>query len=352
MDPAGPSRYSYDYTEGASPIDIDTAVANSRPSRRDSQHDVDGAMFDGPGHYAIPSSVSRMSVHERGFGGKRSSEWERERRKSLRGSQESVGRSVRRRDSESSVVSNAVSEGVSVDEEGVAEEQSMGHGRRTRRSTARSTVFENLAHLFSRNTVDDSTHHQPPLSRRSSTSSRFSRWSRHSDAGSDYALETDDEGAERWGYSSGEEDSEDSLNPNDDSVSQSDVEYGSYPASPSSTSLPLLSVDPIFGAEARIDIDLPLDDLDPPPPGPPSRQTIYVPDEDSTFRFVGYEAILWRQYLWRLACVGTFGFVGLLGHWFPRLWLRWVAQEKAFIDIVRGFVVVEVGLAVPPFFGT
>jgi cation-transporting ATPase 13A3/4/5 len=274
--------------------------------------------------------------HEHGFAGRRSSEWERRR-----GSQDSVRAGRSRRDSENSVTSHGGAEAASVDEE---DGLSTTQGRRTRRSTAlppRTTVFENLAHLFSRSAVDDVSH-GPSLSRRSSSSSRFSRWSRHSDAGSDHALETDDEGEERWGYSSGEEDDEESVDPNDDSVSQSDIEYGFYPTSPNSSSLPLLSVDAVFGDEARIDIELPLDDLDPPPPGPPSRQTIYVPDEDSTFRFVGYETILWRQYLWRVGCILTFGILGLLGHWFPKLWLQWVAKEKAFIDINHGFVVVEV----------
>ncbi|KII92069.1 hypothetical protein PLICRDRAFT_103455 [Plicaturopsis crispa FD-325 SS-3] len=85
-----------------------------------------------------------------------------------------------------------------------------------------------------------------------------------------------------------------------------------------------------------------LDTMAPPPPGPPSRQTIYVADEDSTIRFIGYETVRYRQYLWRLACVLTCGILGLLGHWFPRLWLRWVAREKAFKDTKDGFVVVEV----------
>lgn len=353
MDLAGPSWQPYDYTEGASAIDIDAAVASSRRSRRDSQlshtpygEDGEGAMFDGPGHSAIPSSVSRMSHHERGLAVRRSSEWERRR-----GSQENIraGRSISRRGSENSVVSNGGSDAVGAEED-VEDELFNSQHRRTRSSTAlppRSSVLENLAHLFSRTTVDDSSHRRPPSSRRSSSSSRFARWGRHSDAGSDYALETDDEAEERWGYSSGEEDDEGSINANDDTeVSQSDVEYGSYATSPNSTSLPLLSADPIFGDEARIDMDLPLDDLDPPPPGPPSRQTIYVPDEDSTFRLVGYETILWRQNLWRLCCIMTFGVLGLLGHWFPKLWLQWVAKEKAFIDISHGFVVVEVGL--PP----
>jgi hypothetical protein len=38
----------------------------------------------------------------------------------------------------------------------------------------------------------------------------------------------------------------------------------------------------------------------------------------------------------------TLGILGLLGHWFPCLWLRWVAREMAFRDVAYGFVVVEV----------
>jgi cation-transporting ATPase 13A2 len=59
-------------------------------------------------------------------------------------------------------------------------------------------------------------------------------------------------------------------------------------------------------------------------------------------RFVGYEVIRVRQALWRVCCILSFGILALLGHWFPRIWLRWVAQEKAFMHIEHGFVVVEV----------
>ncbi|EGO26058.1 Ca-transporting ATPase [Serpula lacrymans var. lacrymans S7.9] len=86
---------------------------------------------------------------------------------------------------------------------------------------------------------------------------------------------------------------------------------------------------------------MPFDALEAPPAGPPSRQTIYIADEDSTIRFVGYEVIIWRQWLWRLACTISLGIFGLLGHWFPRVWLRWVTKEKAFKDLKHGFVVVE-----------
>ncbi|KIJ67879.1 hypothetical protein HYDPIDRAFT_83436 [Hydnomerulius pinastri MD-312] len=120
------------------------------------------------------------------------------------------------------------------------------------------------------------------------------------------------------------------------------MDYGSYPPSPGPSShLPLLSSDPIFGDEVRIDIDAPLEPLNPPPPGPPSRQTIYIADEDSTLRLVGYEVVIWRQWLWRTSCVLTLGALALLGHWFPRMWLRWVVREKAFKDLKHGFVVVE-----------
>lgn len=131
------------------------------------------------------------------------------------------------------------------------------------------------------------------------------------------------------------------LSVNPPSGIASDVEYGSRSPSPSRSTLPLLSPDPIFGDEVRIDIDVPLEPLEPPPPGPPSRQRIYVSDEDSTLLFVGYEIILGHQWVWRVCCVLSLGLLGLLGHWFPRLWLRWVVREKAFKDLKQGFVAVE-----------
>ncbi|GAW05440.1 Ca-transporting ATPase [Lentinula edodes] len=82
-------------------------------------------------------------------------------------------------------------------------------------------------------------------------------------------------------------------------------------------------------------------EMEPPPPGPPSRQQIHIEEDDSTIRLVGYEIILWRQWLWRASCILTFGILGLLGNWFPRLWLGFVTHEKAFINIKQGFVVVE-----------
>ncbi|KAI0051214.1 P-type ATPase [Auriscalpium vulgare] len=325
------SSNNYDYTEGASAIDISSAVTNSRRTRRDSQYslpydDGNGSMFDGPGHSAIPSSVSRMSTHR---------SLSRRRSEDSQGSRP-PGRT--RRGSETSATSQ-VTEDTGQDEEDIAGEAiSMRRGRKSP-SPHRSGVFGNIAQLFARDGGVEGKR-RPSLSQRSTASSRH--WARRSDAGSDVAVSDEEDGDDRWGYSSGEEDepSEEEDVVFSASPRQSEMDFGSYPPSPShSASLPLLSNDQFFGDETRIEIDL--EPLDPPPPGPPSRQTIYLPDEDATVRFVGYEALRWRQWAWRAACILSAGILGLLGHWFPRLWLSWAAQERAFKDIRSGFVVVE-----------
>ncbi|KAJ7497400.1 hypothetical protein FB451DRAFT_1211342 [Mycena latifolia] len=344
---AGPSTVEapHDYTEGASAIDIDTALANSRRSRRDSQYsalyaeDGDGSIFSGPGHSANPSSVSRMS--NIGAARRSTGSWSRTRRRS-QDSSGSIRRDVSRRSSADSQVSRQ-----SVDESDNDEPEV--HAKRTSTPPPRQGVFDNIASLFARTPQPEAPgRRRLSLSQRSSGSiGRYSRRSRRSDAGSEHALDTDEEDSqERWGYSSGEEDSSDesesgrSIGTNM-SVPAS-MEYDSEPPSPTaSQGLPLLASDQIFGGEARIDMDISFALLDEPPPGPPSRQTIYIPDEDNTIRFVGYETIWWRNWLWRLGCIITLGALGLLGHWFPQLWLRWVAHEKAFQDAVDGFVVVE-----------
>ncbi|KDR75783.1 hypothetical protein GALMADRAFT_97655 [Galerina marginata CBS 339.88] len=349
---------SHDYTEGASAMDIGQALDNTRRTRRDSQYstyydgDGDGAMFSGPGHTANPSSVSRMSHIELG---RRSSDGWLSRRKSIESRHSYTQR--RRRDSRDSQVSRQSVEGANSQHEEqdetdllqTADSTSATRGRRKRHRSpspqARSGVFENLAHLFGRSGASDDR--RPSLSQQSSTS-RLSRRSRQSDAVSEYALDTDDEAEERWGYSSGEEDSETDSNKSvnimhDNASITPSMEYDSEPPSPSegTQNLPLLNLDPVFGGEARIDMDTAFTLLEQPPPGSPSRQTIYIADEDSNVRFVGYEAITWRVWLWRACCVFTFGILGLLGHWFPHLWLRWVARERAFVDSHNGFLVVE-----------
>lgn len=349
------SSQGYDYTEGASAIDIQYAIDSDQRSHRDNQYDDgEGYMFDGPGHAVNPSSVSRMSLSEHG---RRSSDGWRSRRNS-----EDAGRPRSRTGRRMSRDSRRSSQGsLARTEDGENGELSGGEGdedenehggafrrpyrRKSVSPPARSTVFGNIAQMFGRAAP---TAESPPRSRRPSLSSRSSRSrllrrtsSRHSDAGSNYALETDDEEDERWGYASEEEDESDVASDHDrDSMDYRSMEDNSFHSSPG-LALHVMSGDPIFGEEARIDMGE-LDLLDPPPPGPPSRQNIFIEDEDAHVRFVGYETILYRQWLWRLLCVLSFGILGLLGHWFPRIWLRWVAKEKAFKDLQHGFVVIEV----------
>ena len=350
---------TYDYTEGASPYDINQAIDITRRARRDSQYSTyygDGDVFSGPGQTAHPSSVSRMSRSE--LGRRSSDTWlSLPRRKSI----ESGNSHRQRRDSRESQVSRQSMEGehgyhVDEDENNVLLNEdstsSMDKRKKRHRSPSpptRSSVFGGLAHLFGRAEPADS----PVLGRRPSISQRSSI-SRHSRSGrsdvvSENALDTDDEEEERWGYSSGEEESEDnsqhSMEAMLDTTSITSMEYDSDPPSSGETNqnLPLLNLDPVFRGEARIEMDTGFTLLEPPPPGLPSRQTIYISDEDSTVRFVGYEIIAWRIWLWRSCCVLTFGILGLLGHWFPHLWLRWTARERAFIESHNGFLVVEVG---------
>lgn len=211
---------------------------------------------------------------------------------------------------------------------------------RSRSPPARTSVFENIASMFGRGTAESPVQTRRPSFSRGSSASRRTRRAR-SRASSDYGVDDAASGDERWGYSSGEDVEE--SEPEDiqaEITRDGGSDLDSYPPTP--TNLPLLVNDPIFGGETRINIGAEFEPLDPPPPGPPSRQTIYVSDEDVDIRFVGYEVIRVRQALWRACCISSFGILALLGHWFPRIWLRWVAQEKAFMHIEHGFVVVEV----------
>lgn len=336
---AGPS---YDYTEGASASDIGEVIDNHRVHRQASHYSTyyDGeentAMFSGPGHTVNPSSVSRMTYMELG-------------RRSL----DSRPSRVSRKDSWESRTTRHSVDGNTGIRDGTEEGQSLlrddiERRRRISPSPPSRSVLGNLAQIFGRQSSEISRDRRPSsVSARSSTS-RFSQTTGLSD-GMDGAEDED----ERWGYSSGEEDSENesiqSHESSNDKVSMTQsMNYDSEPPSPlqASQTLPLLGFDSVFDGEARIDMDTTFTLLDPPPPGPPSRQTIFISDEDSTIRFIGYETIPWRVWAWRISCVVTFGIVGLLGHWFPYLWLRWVAREKAFINAINGFVMVEVCLIV------
>jgi len=354
--PSGPA--SHDYTEGATALDIDEAVASNKRSRRDSHYssyfddEEGGAMFSGPGHSVNPSSVSRMSNLKLGRRG--SHDWSQMRRKShdSSGSRHWMGRRFSQ-DSQSSYQFSRQDEGP----DNEAENNSfLGHRDKSRpklqtSSSRRPSAFENIANLFGRSTGPERNgNRRMSISQMSSASRVSSHRSRRSDEFSEQVFGLDENEEERWGYSSAEEEESEveSTNdmPEDVSISAS-MAYDSEPSSPTepSQNLPLLTMDSVLARETRIDMDFSFTLLDAPPPGPPSRQIIYIPDEDSTIRFIGYEAIRWRWFLWKLGCVLSAGLLALLGHWFPRLWLRWVAHEKAFISSDNGFIVVEVGLA-------
>jgi len=319
--------------------DIKDAVTINEPPGRDSRYnsygdDHFGSIFDGPGSTIIPSSVSRMSQDD---SRRRSMEFSRARRSSL------GGRSVESRRSDGAI--QITDNGRTVDDDAVSQDDvsylDNWSQRRSGSPPARTSVFENIANIFGRNTAESPVQtRRPSLSRGSSASRRIRRT--RSRTSSDYAIDDDTaSGDERWGYSSGEDDEEnDQDSVRAEIARQGGSDLDSYPPTP--TNLPLLVNDPIFGGETRIDMGAEFEPLDPPPPGPPSRQTIYVSDEDVNIRFVGYEVIRVRQVLWRVCCILSFGILALLGHWFPRLWLRWVAQEEAFMHIEHGFVVVEV----------
>lgn len=369
-----PGEESFDYTEGASAVDIQDAVSQNqsrRRARRDSQigqsyaenedeSDV-GAVFDGPGSVTIPSSISRMSRRE--MSGSRSRMLRRmssdeagpSRPRPTRGysGASEVERQERpereRRDSGASFVSSVV-----VSEDGdapsVSREENAASGRRSRARHRRRSVspsanrsmFDSIVQMFG---GGKSTEGQPTHRSTHSISSRHSRRSsQRSDRGSDYAVESDDD-MERWGYSSGEEDSEDDQllgqsRTEADNPYASDLDYGSAPPSPTG-SLPNMALDPIFG-DTRIDFDVSPQRPEVSRQGPPSRQTILLKDEDMNIRFIGYEINIIRRWLWRMACVLSLGILSLLGHWFPRFWLRFVLSEKAFKDINQGYIVVEV----------
>jgi len=359
---AGPSSpASHDYTEGATALDIDEAVASSKRSRRDSHYssyfddEEGGAMFSGPGHSVNPSSVSRMSNLELGRRG--SHDLSQMRRKSHDSSESRhwMGRRFSQ-DSQSSYQLLRQDEGSDNEAENTS---FLGHRGKSRTklhgktsSSQRPSAFENIANLFGRSTDPERNGNRRMSISQISSASHISRGSQRSDEFSEQASGLDENEEERWGYSSAEEEESEAESINnireDVSISAS-MAYDSEPSSPTepAQNLPLLAIDSALARETRIDMDASCTLLDAPPPGPPSRQTVYIPDEDSTIRFIGYEAIWWRWCLWNLGCVLSAGLLALLGHWFPHLWLRWVTHEKAFISSHNGFIVVEVGLACP-----
>ena len=365
---------SNDYTDDATATDIEQALASSRTRRRDSSlgtsyADEPDAIFGGASHALLPSSVSTMP-HERRMARRLSKSSARSRRRS--GASEVSEQDRPRATHRASADSQALSDGeyasepegepVIDDARSAATRQSGRH----RRSSSSDEVeprsfFDNLANIFNaRSSVQiDATSRRNSLSRRSSRGSARRRRSSHASGAEDASS-----GEERWGYSSDEDQSneEEELVMDEHRVQARDLDIddaasvGGYASEDQGSSvghLPMLSGDPLFG-DTRIDMEdetaalLPGGDATP-PSGPPSRQTIYLADEDSNIRFVGYYSAPLQNWLWRAGCIGSAGILALLGNWVPTLWLRFVAREKAFKDIQNGFVVVEASVyrAVP-----
>ena len=196
----------------------------------------------------------------------------------------------------------------------------------------RQSIFGNIAKLFGRR----DSRSRSPVSRRSR--------SRQESVAGDLVgspIEGEDED-DRWGYLSGEEDiEEDEAAPLRRPEYLSSRESFSRPPSPTGA-LPGMLRDPIFG-DTRVDLgELTLLDDRPPPPGPPSRQDVYIDDEDIELRFLGYELDESREWVWTIMTISSAGLLGLLGQWFPKMWLNWVAKEKGFKLCSRGIIVVEV----------
>lgn len=373
MSPVRSPSPPYDYTEGTSALDIDEVARSSRRTRRDSQVGLsytagstadfsnETAVFDGPGAGGVPTSVSRMSHREMSV----------DRAMQLRrmSSDMSHWRHSRRRSEDSGVARHGIDRRTSTDNlpssssvvltSDDEDEADIGVSGRTSRSRrrqdpespsspdlSRSSVFGNFVNMFGgwshAPTSPELPGRRPSVSRRSTASTgRRSRRSRRSEVGSD-----DDEEVERWGYLSDEEDDDSDADiarrPKGD---DSDSDFGSLPPSPRGF-LPNILHDSIFG-DTRIDFIEPEEPAKPSQTGFPSRQAIYLTDEDITIRFTGCEVLLWRQTLWRLGCILSFGILGLLGHWFPRLWLRWVTVETPFKDMRHGYILAEVCISQP-----
>ena len=397
---SSPDEGPFDYTDGATPVEITGTFTEELYSgtrtRRDSQlgssYDVDenelasSAIFDGYGAGTIPSSVTSMH-HDRVIS------WSRERRtsQSSRDRYHSSGRSRFSR-ADGSVSSSTgrlldpqdperasfgerrdsdVDDAGSYDGRRSMQSRSAGSTkrRRPRREHAdttspsrSSTMLQSFAGMFSRASVDVAQ--SPPESRSGSVSRRSSAASnrpvlkisrrrsssRHSLSSSGSGTISDD-GTERWGYSSGEEIEEEGnryASPAEDSLyARSDL---SRPPSPTS-SLPILESgpDPLF-EDIRIDMGE-FDSFhhfatDPLPLGPPSRQTIYIEDEDMTVLFIGREIIQWKAWLWTIGCFTTLGILGLVGFWNNSIWIRWATRDKSFESLGEdgsdGIIVIEV----------
>lgn len=137
-----------------------------------------------------------------------------------------------------------------------------------------------------------------------------------------------------WGYQHEDEDED------GESYSSSLADDTSLPpqSRPGSPHLPLVPVpgDGIFGDSTVHVNQEPKEFEDDDVVTFPSRQTILLPDEDLSIRFTGYRTDTFRNIIWWIGCILTFGLLGLLGRWIPTMWIRFCGRETAFEDAKEG----------------
>jgi cation-transporting P-type ATPase 13A2 len=355
---SSPHEDERDYTDGASAQEIQSAIREVPRGRGDQQiagsyqprrsmssfrdaGDAGGAVFDGPGSVTIPSSVTGLrSTRSRSF-----------RAGSHRGSRvfdqpgqsaelNSVRPVLSRRGTGRSDTTDALIDSDVETSSPVSERPTRSRYRRQSTTNAeigdegiherRTSMFGNLASFFGAG--------------RQTSPSRKSDASRSRQGSvADYAESISEEREDRWGYHSSEEGSSEGEN-----VSLSGSLYpassrGNHSSPPSpSSAFPGMGRDPIFG-DTRIDIDdVSLAETIPISSGPPSQQDVYIADEDIKLRLLGYQAIRWRSLLWNFLSITSLGILGLIGHWFPELWLRCVARKTSFAARSTNIIVVEV----------
>jgi cation-transporting ATPase 13A2 len=344
-----------DYTDGASAQDIqnviretprgrgDLQVASSYQPRRSmssfrDQDEATGSIFDGPGSVTIPSSVTGLRRSRTRSFLSRSRRGSHTFESSSQISDRDMSRPMLSRRGTSTSVN---AEAVDSDQETSSPISERRRGRQ-RRSTEendnlispgeegarRTSMFGNLVSFFGRR----------------ESPSRLSHTSRSRRGSIDYAQSpTEEEGEDRWGYHSSEEDASD-----DETTSLPGSLYpassrgsNSRPVSPVAA-FPGLGRDPIFG-DTRIDMtDVSTVKSLPITTGPPSHQDIYLEDEDLKIRVIGYTLVRWRKLLWDISTLFSLGLLGLLGLWFPEFWLRCTAKRRPFSQSETNLVVIEV----------
>ncbi|KAG8788562.1 hypothetical protein FRC15_003443 [Serendipita sp. 397] len=354
MSAAPSSADERDYTDGASAQEIQNVVQQtvrrgesqvggsyqprrSTSSFRGDEEDTGGAIFDGPGSVTIPSSVTGLrSTRTRSFNTSSRRGSRIYRASSIDDDQGAIRPSLRRQGTFQSGGTVALDDS---DDDGGSPIQER-RGRRGRISTdetedllsqvserpRRTSMFGGFSSFFGRR--------ESPSRKSNASQSR---------AGSvDYTaspVEEDD----RWGYHSSEEEDasgEDVASVHGSFYPASSRGSHSRPASPSNA-FPGLGRDPIFG-DTRIDMEeASLAESLPPTTGPPTHQDIYIADEDLKLRLLGYKTSRTRDIIWKTLTLCSLGTLGLLGHWFPPLWLWFVSKKNPFHDRETDLVVVE-----------